>query len=105
MDDRLNLLRDATEVYCYLHGYLYNQNENNDHCLFEFKSQIVMLVMWDLNGEKTEMVVKSVCNEGKVLEKYLFAIKACFIKNQRPLFFFSVYFIIYLLLFDISFRN
>ena len=39
-----------------------------------------------MDGEKTEMVAKSACCEGEVLEKW-FVIKPCFIKNSRPLVF------------------
>ena len=45
MNDHLNHLRDTTETinFGYLHGYPYNQHENNDHCPFKIRSQIVML--------------------------------------------------------------
>ena len=45
-NDRFNHLTvsDATEIInnSYLYGYPYNQDENNDHCPFEIRSQIVM---------------------------------------------------------------
>ena len=61
-----------------------------------------MVVEWDVEGEKTEMVVESAWSEGEVLENCFTVINLVLLKIQ-DFYFFTVYFIILPVLFDCNF--
>ena len=63
MDDHLNHLRDAKETiyFGYLHGYPYNQHKIITIFQLDCESDCdaEMMVKWDVDGEKNEMVMES----------------------------------------------